>query len=63
MQTRYVEAEPLLLDSYEILESTTVPKDSRRAETARRLYELYSRWGNPQKAALYKAINISATSK
>jgi len=62
-QNRYAEAEPLLLDSYQIFESTTVQNDSRRAEAARRLYELYSMWGNPQKAALYKAINISATNK
>ena len=63
MQKRYAEAEPILLDSYQIFESTTVQNDSRRAEAARRLYELYSMWGNPQKAALYKAINISATNK
>jgi eukaryotic-like serine/threonine-protein kinase len=63
MQNRYAEAEPLLLDSYQIFESTTVPNDGRRTEAAKRLNDLYSMWGNPQKAALYKAINISATNK
>jgi tetratricopeptide (TPR) repeat protein len=63
MQKRYAEGEPLLLDSYQILESTTGPRDARRMEAAQRLYELYSSWGNPKKAALYKATNVSATSK
>ncbi len=63
MQNRYAEAEPLLLDSYQIFESTTVPNDGRRTEAAKRLNDLYSRWGKPEKAALYKAINISATNK
>ncbi len=62
-QKRYAEAEPLLLDSYQILESSTAPNDGRRTEAAQRLNELYSRWGAPQKAALYKATPVSATTK
>lgn len=60
-QKRYADAEPLLLGSYQILQSTTVPNDSRRTEAAQRLYDLYSRWGNIQKAAFYKPINVSST--
>jgi tetratricopeptide (TPR) repeat protein len=63
MQKRYAEAEPLLLDSYQILESTTGPNDGRRTEAAQRLNELYSRWGNPKKAALYEANHVSAINK
>ncbi len=63
MQKRYAEAEPLLLDSYHILESTTALNDGRRTEAAQRLSELYSRWGDPKKAALYRAINVSVIKK
>ena len=63
MQKRYADAEPLLLDSYQILETTTVPNDARRTEAARRLNLLYSKWGKPEQAARYNAVNPSATSK
>jgi serine/threonine-protein kinase len=54
LQKRYSEAEPLLLDSYHIYQSTTVSGSSQRAESAQRLYALYSGWGNLKKAAIYK---------
>jgi hypothetical protein len=57
MQKRYAEAEPLLLGSYQVFESTTAPNDSRRSEAAQRLNDVYSRWGNPKKAALYKGMH------
>jgi eukaryotic-like serine/threonine-protein kinase len=57
-QKRYAAAEPLLLESYKIFESTTLPNDARRAEAAQDLYKLYSEWGIPKKADLYKASKI-----
>jgi len=56
MQKRYAEAEPLLLDSFEIIRSTTVESDSRRAEAAQRLAVLYRSWGKPPQAARYEAL-------
>ena len=53
LQKRYADAEPLLLDSYEILESTTVSNDARRTEALQRLVSLYEAWGKPQEAARY----------
>lgn len=55
MRKRFSEAEPLLLDSYNILESTAVAHDPRTTEAAQRLITLYHSWGKPQKAAYYTA--------
>ena len=57
-QKRYAAAEPLLLESYQTFESTTLPNDARRAEVAQDLYTLYSEWGNLKKAAIYKSAHI-----
>ena len=54
LQKRYAEAEPLLLDSYKIIDATTVPTDARRAEARQRLANLYRGWGKSQKAADYE---------
>jgi serine/threonine-protein kinase len=54
LQKRYAEAEPLLLNSLEILRSSTVESDSRRVEAMRRLAVLYRSWGRPQEAARYE---------
>jgi len=54
-QKRYAEAEPLLLDSYEIIESTTIASDSRRREAAGRLALLYEAWGKPKEAGRYSS--------
>src|SRR5262249_16899925 len=58
-EKQYAEAEPPLVDSYQVLESTTVASDPRRAEAAQRLNDLYTRWGNPAKAALYNMPSSS----
>jgi len=55
MQKKYAEAEPVLVDSYQTLESTTVSNDGRRTEAMQRLVNLYREWGKPQKAATYAA--------
>jgi eukaryotic-like serine/threonine-protein kinase len=53
LQRRHAEAEPLLVDSYTIIESTTKAGDSRRTEAAQRLNILYQSWGKPDKAVRY----------
>jgi tetratricopeptide (TPR) repeat protein len=55
LQKRHREAEPLLLDSYKIIESTTPQGDSRRREAADRLTALYHSWGKSQEAVKYAA--------
>ena len=55
MRKHYVEAEPLLVDSYKILKSTAVERDPRTIEAVQRLITLYHFWGKPLKAAEYAA--------
>jgi len=55
MQKRYGAAEPLLLDSYRIMKTTTNEQDQRRIEAAKRLIALYQSWGKPQNASAYGA--------
>lgn len=55
LEKRYSEAEPLLLDSYKIYESTTVAGSTQRAEAAERLQFLYTRWGRPAQALAYNS--------
>ena len=51
---RYAEAEALLLESYQSLQTTTPTNDPRRNESAQRLLTMYSNWGKPDKAARYR---------
>jgi tetratricopeptide (TPR) repeat protein len=54
LQKRYAEAEPLLLDSYKIYESTTDANDTRRSDAGQRLAALYRSWGRPREAEKYE---------
>jgi hypothetical protein len=56
LQKRHGEAEPVLLDSYQIIESTTPPGDPRRREAAERLTTLYQSWGKSQEAVKYASV-------
>ena len=56
MRKHYSEAEPLLLDSYNILKSTAVAHDPRTIEATQRLITLYQSWGKSLKAADYAAL-------
>src|SRR5262249_23183365 len=60
VQKRHAGAEPLLLDSYQIIESTTHPGDTRRTDAAQRLNTLYRSWGRPQEAEKSPASNPHA---
>lgn len=62
-QKRYAEAEPLLKESYQILAAVHVAESPVLNEAAQRLVLLYQAWNKPQEAAIYKAINVSATTK
>jgi tetratricopeptide (TPR) repeat protein len=53
LQKRYVEAEPLLVEGYNILKSTTGEQDPRRKEVRQSLKSLYEAWHKPEKAASY----------
>jgi len=58
--SRYVEAEPLLLESYEGLRNNTGARPVH-VETARRyLAELYTAWGRPEESARYSADTESS---
>ncbi len=55
LEKRYQEAEPLLLDSYKVYKSSTVPGSTQRMEAAQRLELLYTKWGRPAQALSYKS--------
>ena len=53
---RYGEAEPLLLESYPVIQAAFGSSHNRTISILRRLVELYNAWGKPQKAAPYAAL-------
>jgi tetratricopeptide (TPR) repeat protein len=53
-QKRFAEAEPLLVESYTILNARLGPRDPRTKEALGRLVELYDLWGKPAQAAQYR---------
>ena len=55
LERRYREAEPLLLDSYKVYQSSTVPGSTQRLEAAQRLELLYMKWGRPAQALPFKS--------
>jgi serine/threonine protein kinase len=56
---QFQEAEQLLLESYEILRSTTAERDSARDSARRRLVELYEQWGRPDQAERYRPASAA----
>ncbi len=52
-QKRFAEAEPLLVESYNTLNSRLGKLDPRTAEALRRLSSLYLAWGKPVQSAQY----------
>ena len=57
-QARYSEAEALLLEARRDLEAPGAP-DREASATLRRLIELYDAWGDPDRAAAYRALLTS----
>jgi tetratricopeptide (TPR) repeat protein len=55
-QKRYAEAEPLLVESYGVLNSRLGTRDPRTTEAIWRLTTLYDLWGKPAQAAQYRAL-------
>jgi hypothetical protein len=53
IQKRYAEAEPLLVDSFQILQSLHVPQSPILGEARERLVSLYVAWGKPAESARY----------
>jgi serine/threonine protein kinase/tetratricopeptide (TPR) repeat protein len=56
-QKRYAEAEPLLVESYDTLNSHLGRHDPRTLEALRRLLGLYRAWNKPERAAQYHALS------
>jgi serine/threonine-protein kinase len=52
---QYEEAEMLLLDALATLETECGPADERTLEALRRIVALYEAWGEPERAARYRA--------
>ncbi|CAN5561922.1 hypothetical protein BH10ACI3_BH10ACI3_09120 [soil metagenome] len=52
-ENRFVEAEPLLLESYETLNTSQGARNPRTLLAQSRLADLYSRWNKPDLAAAY----------
>jgi eukaryotic-like serine/threonine-protein kinase len=61
-ERRYREAEPLVLESYRIIESQFGDSHERTRAALRRIVDLYSAWGKPTQAARYKTL-LADTSK
>jgi serine/threonine protein kinase len=53
---RYDEAEPLLIESYQILQTSQGPHNPRTKVALRRLVALYEAWPKPELAAQYRAL-------
>ena len=53
-QVRYSEAEPLLLEARQTLESLVGEEHPDWLKVNRRLVELYRAWGQPEKGAKYR---------
>ena len=58
--SRFSEAEPLLLESYEGLRSNTGARPVHIETTRRYIAELYTSWGRPEDAAHYSAATESS---
>jgi serine/threonine protein kinase len=56
-QKRFAEAEPLLVESYNTLNSHLGQRDPRTLEALRRLLSLYRAWNKPEQAAQYRALS------
>lgn len=54
-QKRFREAEPLVVSGYERLLADRGPRHERTRDALRRVIELYTAWGKPDKAAIYRA--------
>jgi serine/threonine-protein kinase len=53
---RYEEAERLLVEGYTVLQAQRGDRDERTRQALRRLIDLYEGWGQPEKAATYRAL-------
>ncbi len=58
---QFAEAEPLLVSSYETLEAARGRQFPETADALRRIIDLYTAWGQPDKAAEYQAKSPPAT--
>jgi tetratricopeptide (TPR) repeat protein len=52
---RYAEAEPILLESYELMRSKRGEQHRATSMVAQRVVELYTSWGKPERAAEWQA--------
>jgi tetratricopeptide (TPR) repeat protein len=57
-QSRYDEAEPLLLEAFELLKDHPIAPKARAQETLDQIVELYERWDKPKELAKWKAISV-----
>jgi tetratricopeptide (TPR) repeat protein len=55
-ERRFQDAEPLLLKSYPIIKANFGDSHNRTRVALRRIVDLYTAWGQPQKAAPYVAM-------
>ena len=55
-QTKYAEAETLLVNSYGILQAALGSQDRRTREAVMRIIQLYHAWGKPDASAKYRAL-------
>jgi len=57
LQTRYAEAEPLLLESHRVFQGRMGAADPRTESARDRLIKLYEAWGKPAEAARYRTAD------
>jgi tetratricopeptide (TPR) repeat protein len=54
IETRYAEAEPLLVESYKVFQTRVGSADPRTQSARVRLHKLYEAWGKPDEAQRYR---------
>lgn len=57
-QGRYAEAEPLLIEGFDMLQNILVLSRLQSASARSHLVELYDAWGKPAKAAHWRAVDV-----
>ena len=62
LQERYQESEAVLLDALETVESIEGLDAAKRATMIRFMLDLYTRWGKPEQAEIWRARLASAES-
>ena len=57
-QQRYDEAEPLLLEAYDLLKDHPIAPKARAQEALDQIIQLYKAWDKPEELAKWQAVTV-----